>query len=157
MDNRTPDQRKVDEMNEQMASYGKFAGNGWSKDATPAEIAEAAGFVPSFEQKQMLDAQQRDGYWGGVVPPAKDVVLVDDVPAPLVDADSLNLQVDESQIEVKYTPNRAERRRLQQQARRSVRKGQRAADRRVRELSQGMTPEQVARAQELARKSLGRG
>jgi hypothetical protein len=59
--------------------------------------------------------------------------------------------------EVKYVPNRAERRRREQAARRSVRKGERAAERKIRELSKGMTPAQIARATELAKKSLGRG
>ena len=62
--------------------------------------------------------------------------------------------LDESAIEVKYTPNRAQRRAAQQAARRSVRRGQRAADRQVKELEDGMTPEEIERARRLAAKVL---
>lgn len=90
------------------------------------------------------EAVQKDGYWGGVVPPAKD-----QEPNPAL--------VDEEQIEVKYVPNRAQRRARERALKRSVRRGQRAYDRKIAEMEKSMSPEQIERARELARKAIGNG
>jgi hypothetical protein len=70
-----------------------------------------------------------------------------------LDAD--RARVGEDEIEVKYVPNRAQRRAAERARRASVRRGQRAADRRIAELEKDMSPEQIARARALAAKQLG--
>jgi RecA-family ATPase len=78
---------------------------------------------------------------------------VDDLTKTYVD--TATRAVAEEDIEVKYIPNRAERRARQKQLKRSVRRGQRAYDRNIKAMEAEMTPEQIARARQLAAKAMG--
>lgn len=139
-------------------NYGQ---RGWSKDSTSLHEAAVSDLSKVYAEAA-TEAVQKDGYWGGVVPPAKDQELLRTkepnpnligIEKPLVG----NTVVNEEDIEVKYVPNRAQRRAREQALKRSVRRGQRAYDRKIAEMEKSMSPEQIERARELARKAIGNG
>lgn len=128
------------------------------------------------EMSAQMGVYAQDGYWGGVIPPSRspfgehrdggslDMVITDETyhdrsVEELAEeyVDTAKAATDESQIEVKYQPNRAERRARERQLRRSVRRGQRAYDRNIKAMEAEMTPEQIERARALAAKAMGRG
>lgn len=140
----------------------KAIGNGWSKDATPEQIEAALRGTSIEDYHSFVEkaATQSAGYWGGVTPPAViDETYHDRSVEELAEeyVDTAKAATDESQIEVKYQPNRAERRARERQLKRSVRRGQRAYDRNIKAMEAEMTPEQIERARALAAKAMGRG
>jgi len=120
----------------------------------------------TVSRKVGTDQPQGGGYWGGVAPSSHD-------------ADETYTHTQEmlaQEPEVKYQPNRAERRAMEKASKRSVRKpnraerrameraskrsvrkATRAADRNLREIEKGMTPEEIRAAKALAAKTLGHG
>ena len=136
MDNRTPEQRQRDDTAAQIQTYGSFG----------------------------RPERDESGYWGGVAPGARDIApgVVEDprLPAdvalygsPEENLAAVNGTISEDDIEVKYTPNRAERRAQMKHARRMARRGQRAYDRQIKALEAEMSPEEIERARRLADKA----
>jgi hypothetical protein len=122
----------------------------------------------------------RQGYWGGVVPRARDVptpagfvaehfdvklepwqedVVNHVVGSKVVDDERVppGLAVPADLVETlgKAPRNRAERRAADKQAKRLRRRATREADRQVKALEATMSPEEIAAAQQLAAKTLG--
>lgn len=116
------EKRKLEQMAEQQALYGKFAAT-----PKPAVIADE-----TYHDRRVEEL-------------AEEYV------------DTAKAAAGESTIEVKYQPNRAERRARERQLKRSVRRGQRAYDRNIKAMEAEMSPEQIERARALAAKAMGRG